>query len=327
MGPDDMVKYFILSLSMLGISSVCSSCIKTLSDDFSQLEPSSIWFVCHRDENSFSFGKVPGEARTAMTATVRPRLGIQAFAPAATHSGCRDADGNYEPDGRNERAELWEEDSVWLPLGTDIWYRFDMYVDDSVVPGADRTVIGQWKQTSGPLDASPVLAQRFTNRTFTITIEQDNDRPGRNPADAQCRILVATEASSSDEIGHGGEHDVLAPPSSVPEKSTVLSIGHASDSIRYDPIRGFSKAVDCTIDDISITTFHPLPEVFGTWTTMVYHVRFLPDHNGLVEVWANGKAIARAAGRIGFRPTTPRSRQYFKFALTEIMPPMRPPPV
>lgn len=93
-----------------------------------------------------------------MTATVRPRVGIQAFAPAATHSGCRDADGNYEPDGRNERAELWEEDSVWLPLGTDIWYRFDMYVDDSVVPGADRTVIGQWKQTSGPLDASPVLA-------------------------------------------------------------------------------------------------------------------------------------------------------------------------
>lgn len=249
-----------------------------------------------------------------MTATVRPREDLFIVGLMAGHSGCQDADGNYKPDGKNERAELWEAVTVWQPLGTDIWYRFDMFVDASVPPDADRLVIGQWKQNNGPEDASPVLAQRFNGRTFTITIEQNNDDPARDPADTQCRIFVAAQASSPKQPGSGDAHSLIAPLLFQPPlHEAPLSIGHDSADVSHTFLSNSGNKLAGCSRDISVENFHPLPDPFGKWTMMVFHHRVLADGNGLVEIWANGQKISRTTGRIGFRPSTPNGKQYFKF--------------
>ncbi|WP_245307325.1 heparin lyase I family protein [Rhizobium altiplani] len=96
-----------------------------------------------------------------------PQNNVLAF---AWHpKGCAREDGTYDRDG-SERSELWEAEKVLAPLGTDIWYRFDMFVDASITPTTARFVIGQWRQTNSLRDA-PILAQGFNGRAFTVSIE------------------------------------------------------------------------------------------------------------------------------------------------------------
>ena len=57
-----------------------------------------------------------------------------------------------------------------------------------------------------------------------------------------------------------------------------------------------------------------LPEPFGSWIDMKYRVRAGLDGMGLVEIWANGKFIARVTGSIGY-PAEPAATQYFKFGI------------
>jgi hypothetical protein len=64
--------------------------------------------------------------------------------------------------------------------------------------------------------------------------------------------------------------------------------------------------------DLKIESFGMLPVPFGRWTEMIYHIRATADHNGLLEVWADGRAIVRVTGRIGYR-TNGSASQYFKF--------------
>ena len=61
---------------------------------------------------------------------------------------------------------------------------------------------------------------------------------------------------------------------------------------------------------IRVERFADLPRADSGWIDMVYRIRAGPDGDGLVQVWANGRPIVRAAGAIGYRGM---SVQFFKF--------------
>lgn len=57
---------------------------------------------------------------------------------------------------------------------------------------------------------------------------------------------------------------------------------------------------------------NPLPDPYESWVDMVYRVRGGLDGSGIIEVWANGKFIARATGKIGHAEG---DQDYFKFGI------------
>jgi len=72
-----------------------------------------------------------------------------------------------------ERCELLEKSRH--PLNEDLWYSFSVYVPPDFPIEDVRLVMGQWKQTALVLykKHSPVIAQRFRNGNFSITINND----------------------------------------------------------------------------------------------------------------------------------------------------------
>jgi hypothetical protein len=99
------------------------------------------------------------------------RCGAAAIAVAA-----KQGDGGTDcGEGEDcQRAELRTNNVAWPPYdGRDVWFSFSFRVNGSVpATGSARTVIGQWK---APGDDSPIVAQRFDNGVFHITV-QDKDR-------------------------------------------------------------------------------------------------------------------------------------------------------
>jgi len=293
----------IVFLSLLLISSCCAVTGKlsasAIVDDFAPSTPSKQWFVCNRPENRFSFGDKIAE-RTTMTSTVEPLSRPKGL--REKHTGCIDEDTkDYTPDG-DERAELWESREVWIGLGTDIWYRFDMYVDNSITAETGRFVIGQWKEEDSGRNA-PLVAQRFNGRNFAITVEQDNRASGHKELDNLCRVLIGGQRSLAERPAgwpHGDQEPV--PPKSV---ATVMT-----KSLLSGPV--VAKDPGCATD-IRAEQYATLPDPFGKWTTMVYHLKLTPDGSSLIEIWANGKRIGKTTGRIGFDKDRPHKRQYFKF--------------
>jgi hypothetical protein len=79
--------------------------------------------------------------------------------------------------GVSERAELSEANHLHLPIGTDVWYGFSLYLPPDFPVVDRRLVLGQWKQGCGDCtaDHSPGIANRYRNGAFSITI-QDGDR-------------------------------------------------------------------------------------------------------------------------------------------------------
>lgn len=270
-------------------------------DDFqgADFSPTN-WFVCKRDENDLSVVKRPGGGRAAQLVAhpVKPRvLGLREFLARERHGGCRGADGNFTPDG-TQRAELWEKRELVQPAGTETWIQFEFMVVSppagAVVP---HLVIGQLKLDGG---RSPVLAQRFTGRQFVVSIEQDNESPGRSPDKKDCRITVAHDAS------------LRAPFAS--------SVGHDARDVERKPAKssGVHGVSGCK-SDVTVDAREFLPSPFDKWVRMTYRVK--PGiKDGLLEVWADGKLIAKAAGRIGHRDSMAGS-QYFKFGPYSIAPP------
>lgn len=72
-----------------------------------------------------------------------------------------------------ERCELVEKNRH--PLNEDLWYSFSVYVPSDFPMEDVRLVMGQWKQTALALykKHSPVIAQRYRNGNFSITINND----------------------------------------------------------------------------------------------------------------------------------------------------------
>jgi hypothetical protein len=275
-------------------------------DNFAGAEFSpAIWFVCHRPENAFGIVPAPELGLNAAQMVVRhPDLGR--FTPSA-HRGCRPDDGLYDPGDGEERAELWEADALKQPFGTEIWTRFRMWIDPKIPAGdATRLVIGQWKEDGGH---SPMLAQRFTGRRFTITIGQDNDDPARDTQDVDCRVIIAHDAA----FGIAARAGATGEPTAVSGEGAFLggSLGYDRNEVVHGVAVAPGRAPPCA-RDILVTGHRLLPEIFGRWTTMLYHIKAAVDGNGLVELWADGDKIVTVTGRIGFRDAVGR-KQYFKF--------------
>lgn len=151
---------------VISCSILITACTRTVRDDFTGPEISQAnWFVCERPENEFDIIQPTDQPFRAVRMTVHPRRS-SAFLKL-DRSTCADRE-NSQAKGEDERAELWEADRVMQPFGTEVWYRFSMFIDPTVRNGGKRLVIGQWKQSGG---LSPFLAQRFTGRAFTITVQ------------------------------------------------------------------------------------------------------------------------------------------------------------
>lgn len=282
-------------------------------DDFAGQTFSPLWFPCRRDENEMDIVPVPQMGFRAADLTVHPRTDYGLYAGVFTllgrHADCRsEPGGQYARDNFDERAELWEADPLVLSFGTEVWYRFAMYVDPRI-PDTDvnRLVVGQWKQSGGH---SPILAQRFKGRRFTITIEQDFEQPLLYKGIDECRILIAHDApypQSTSAIVDFPRTTWLTEPASNGGLLTAAVAHTRSDSIRSEVARAHPCA-----QDIEVTPLGLLPDPFGKWVTMLYHFRPGLDGSGLLEVWADGQPVAKATGRIGFHDP-PDSRQYFKY--------------
>jgi len=128
--------------------------------------------------------------------------------------------------------------------------------------------------------------------------------------DDDCRILVAhdeglpTSGLTDFDDGTGLRLAAL----SLQDGFVIASDGHDRLDIPYDGATGSSPCAT----DIRIGSFRNLPNVFGRWTVMMYHLRASVDGDGILEVWANGLPIVSVSGRIGFRDHC-TGRQYFKF--------------
>ncbi|MGO7446499.1 heparin lyase I family protein [Rhizobium ruizarguesonis] len=84
----------------------------------------------------------------------------------------KDGDDGLECGDDCQRAELRTIKKSWPTFGDEVWYSFSFKITGDVPSaGSARSVIGQWK---GPGDGSPMIAQRFDNGVFHITV-QDND--------------------------------------------------------------------------------------------------------------------------------------------------------
>jgi hypothetical protein len=287
-----------------------------VTDEFTgdQISPER-WLPCRRDENDFRIVRVPERDFNAVEAVLRPRQDLSMVALLMRHPGCRNDGMAYRPEEGDERAELWEADAIRLPFGTEVWYRFAMFVDPAVPRSVGRFVIGQWKQSNSATGDSPLLAQRFNGRVFSITVEQDNRDPDRHPEDTQCRIFVAADRNGVTRLDTSEGHSLLpAPRASSPTGLADLpSVAHDETGVAHGPterVGGVELPKPCR-RDVKVETFAHLPDAFGHWVTMLYHLH-LNGGSSLIEIWAEGQPIARVSGRIGFEPRGP-GKQYFKF--------------
>jgi len=298
--------------AVLGIQPALAQRVSAVKDDFAGRSFSANWFVCHRDESSFAVIAVPGQSFRAARMTVNHRLEL-GFIELAGHERCRPEDGGpYDVRIFDERAEIWEADALKLPFGTEIWYRFDMWIDPAIPADDDnRLVIGQWKEDGS---RSPIVAQRFVDRRFTIDVEQDNDDPATAYAgNTDCRIYIA----------HDSPFAALASAVGVTPSylggALEAHAGFFAGSMAHDPqdtvhaaLPASESSLPTCAREISVTPHNLLPDVFGRWTRMLYHMKATADASGRLEVWADDQPIVTVTGRIGFRDHR-LDQQYFKF--------------
>jgi hypothetical protein len=185
---------------------------------------------------------------------------------------------DFDPTCQCQISEIREAPGQRLHFGQEAWYAFSFRIDGrGPVTGDQRWQIGGWKQES---DGSPFLAQRFDNGIFHITLESGDSR-----------VLVATSAGEAESFFAQLRNDILS------------RFAFVSDAARYDG--GDDITMEYGLDPI-------LPDPRRGWVDMVYRVKGGLDHDGIVEVYANGRFIARATGTIGvFGAVDPT--QYFRF--------------
>ena len=316
---------------------ICASPIlaRDIHEDFRTLPLDANWFVCKRAENSFIREPRGPGAGSALRLDVRPRSPVTAAVAFMAHPECTlDADREE----KYERAEIWEKDCDFEPFGTEVWQSFMLRMDATARPVADRLVAGQWKEgmrVSEPdcvsamlpggqenamadntrirLGSSPFVAQRFEQRQFSITLEQDDHTAAQSAPENQCRVQIAVDANRPldrmEILAHGADR--------TKDKTVFVPIQRVASG-GLTPLAE-ALAASC-LRDLSIERFAALPNPFGAWVSMKLHIIANASDTGLVEVWADGALIARAKGRIGSLPpggrdaaTLPRAVQYFKF--------------
>ncbi|HUE45804.1 MAG TPA: heparin lyase I family protein [Aestuariivirgaceae bacterium] len=185
---------------------------------------------------------------------------------------------DLDPACQCQISEIREAPDQRLHFGQEAWYAFSFRIDGrGPVTGDQRWQIGGWKQES---DGSPFLAQRFDNGIFHVTLESGNSR-----------VLVATSEGEAKSFFAQLKNDILS------------RFAYVSDPARYDG--GDDITMEYGLDPI-------LPDPRRGWVDMVYRVKGGLDHDGIVEVYANGRFIVRATGTIGVFGAEDPS-QYFRF--------------
>jgi hypothetical protein len=176
-----------------------------------------------------------------------------------------------------QQTELREASKRRLNFGDEAWYAFTMRIRGNwPKTGGQRWVIGGWKQET---DGSAFIAQRFDRGVFHITLESGDTR-----------VLLATAGQESN-----GFMDALA-------KGISGGFDFIDDRSRY---KGKSDLkIEYGADPV-------LPDPAEDWVSMVYRIRGGLEGKGLIEVYANGKFIARATGTIGVSQMAGPT-QYFK---------------
>ena len=174
--------------------------------------------------------------------------------------------------------EIRETRKVRLRFGDDAWYAFSFRIDGrGGYLKSTRWQIGGWKQES---DGSSFVAQRFDNGVFHITLESGTSR-----------VLVATADGKPGSFFAGVKSGIMS------------SFGFLTETSKYD---GKSDV------KLEYGKNPILPDPRKGWVDMVYHIKGGLKGDGIIEVFANGRFIARARGTIGVKnmggPT-----QYFRF--------------
>lgn len=252
-----------------------------------------------------------------------------------------------------QRAELRLHGNLRPLYGEEVFYGFSFKVSGDIQPfGSNRTIIGQWK---APGDDSPILAQRFDNGVFHITIQ-----------DGPKRILVASAEGDPGDMDEfqGVIESVCADPNLGP---AVLRSAKARADLRaYDRCAGGTPGpadtdeavavlktaaaslsgdphdrMEALFDEFSfvqeleayagktscrVTHCGPkkLPDPKKDWVDMIYRIRggrtdntHGPNHEGELDIWANGTLIAEVRGNMGYPLIEPpgRDTMYFKFGM------------
>ena len=127
--------------------------------------------------------------------------------PAAIEIITRDGDNGIKCEDDCQRAELRTAKASWPSFGDETWYSFSFRINGDVPSGGSaRSVIGQWK---GPGDHSPMLAQRFDNGVFHITVQDNEIRRVVAKAEGDPDGLVAAQDSLA-KLDPRDERDVSA---------------------------------------------------------------------------------------------------------------------
>jgi len=175
-------------------------------------------------------------------------------------------------------SEVREANDVRIDFGTDAWYAYSFKISGRGGDGEqNRWQLGGWKQET---DGSPFVAQRFDNGVFHITLESGSSR-----------VLIATAEGKADSFV------------SAMAKGLMSQFGFLTQKEKYD-----GK------DDITLAYGENpiLPNPAKGWVDMMYHIKGGLNGDGILEVYANGRFIARATGTIGVKEFDGNS-QYFRF--------------
>jgi plasmid stabilization system protein ParE len=252
-----------------------------------------------------------------------------------------------------QRAELRLHGNLRPLYGEEVFFGFSFRMSGDIQPfGSNRTIIGQWK---APGDDSPILAQRFDNGVFHITIQDGPKRivvasaegdpdaldefqsviesvcadPNLGPA-----VLRTAKARADlrayDRCTGGTPGPAAADEAVAVLKSAAASLGgapHDRLEALFDEF-SFIQELEAYAGKTSCRVHHcgpkKLPDPKKDWVDMIYRIKggrtdnvHGPNHEGELDIWANGTLIAEVRGNMGYRLTKPSDRDtmYFKFGM------------
>jgi len=176
---------------------------------------------------------------------------------------------------------LWRED--WPQASAGTWFSFRFRIEGKIDRcGSMRWVGGQIKVHG--MDESPIVAQRFDNGVFHITVEG-----GHRIANRMERVIVAKATGD-------------------PDRGSSLTSWASGETVTCDMSTGTPRPDGCGIAGRVIPLGGSLPSIDGgRWIQMDYYLRIVgacdpadPEScDRILEVWADGNPIVRVEGRFG----------------------------
>ncbi|MGH6814642.1 MAG: hypothetical protein ACREC6_02965 [Hyphomicrobiaceae bacterium] len=182
------------------------------------------------------------------------------------------------------------------------WYSIAFKVEgdggDTIpVCGSVRWVIAQWKYKDIPpgIDDSPFLAARFDNGVLHITVQ-----------DGFCRCMIAKTE---------GDPDRVSPPFAA--ASAMGGLHPVRPLVCKRSMTGPDEGKPCEPAHLRLFSSSPigiplLPDPRTDWVRLTYHLRVGGAAGALIDIYANGRFIVRAEGRIDDGVPSPNTVK-FKF--------------